>query len=144
MDCSKFSAWIEFSFNEPTKVAGYAIESRTDPDDGLNANCCHAYDSPRSWELLGSNDEGRTWRVLDAIPDETGWGKLENRRFAIPSFNIGSYRTYRLLISKTSGPRPEPWAGRGLCHVVISQLQFFRHMPPPASPPSSLRVLAGR
>lgn len=67
LSCTDFSAWVSFTFNEPTAVAGYAIESRTDQDD-----CCHEYDSPKDWKLLGSNDGGTTWQTLDAVSDESG------------------------------------------------------------------------
>lgn len=48
------SCWIEYALDTPQKIEGYSV---------MSAN--NIASSPRSWELLGSNDR-ENWKVLDS------------------------------------------------------------------------------
>ena len=51
------AAWFEFRFAAPTNISGYAWYTANDADSR----------DPAAWRLLGSNDDGATWTVLDKV-----------------------------------------------------------------------------
>jgi len=68
-------------------LTGYSLTSANDepPRD------------PRTWRLLGSNDRGLTWQVLDTRANEIFDQRFQRREFVLT--NPAVYATYRLEIS---------------------------------------------
>ena len=52
------AVWIQFHFDEPTKLSGYRWYTANDSEER----------DPRSWRLLGS-DDGINWVVVDQVED---------------------------------------------------------------------------
>ncbi len=74
------------------KLVGYSLTSANDfyPRD------------PADWQLLGSNDAGQTWDVLDVRHNETFPRRLQRRDFALQK--PAAYSTYRLQIDSVFAP----------------------------------------
>jgi len=70
----------------PRSLGGYALTSATDA----------AERDPRNWELLGSNDDGKTWTVVESRTNEIFTERLERRVFTLTS--AASFRLFRLQI----------------------------------------------
>ena len=70
----------------PRSLGGYALTSATDA----------AERDPRNWELLGSNDDGKTWAVVENRTNEIFTERLERRVFNLTS--AASFRLFRLQI----------------------------------------------
>jgi PAS domain S-box-containing protein len=74
----------------PGRMAtGYAL---TSAQDYSNAD-------PGAWRLLGSNDQGGTWKVLDVQTNQVFKARSERRQYAIS--NRTGYHAYRLQIDDT-------------------------------------------
>ncbi|MGO8678767.1 MAG: two-component system sensor histidine kinase NtrB [Limisphaerales bacterium] len=73
-------------------LKGYALTSANDSPDR----------DPRDWRLLGSNDGGRTWQLLDARHGETFGARFQRRVF--PLARKAEYATYRLEIESVADP----------------------------------------
>ena len=73
-------------------LVGYALTSAND-DPGRD---------PRNWRLLGSNDDGKSWQVLDERRDELFSRRFERRVFAVT--NRAAYVLYRLEIHAVREP----------------------------------------
>lgn len=84
-------AWIQYTFEEPVRIPGYAITSAEDAPER----------DPKNWQLLGSND-GKIWTVLDARSGEH-WNARNQTRTFVPATG-GAYRIHRLAISKVRDP----------------------------------------
>ena len=54
-------------------LTGYALTSANDRPGA----------DPRNWRLLGSNDDGKSWNLLDERRDELFAGRFERRVFAL-------------------------------------------------------------
>jgi hypothetical protein len=67
-------------------VTGYSIISSHD----------YYYRDPCAWHLLGSNDGGQSWTLLDVRADEFFGGRNRRRTFEIT--NSSAFTTYRLQI----------------------------------------------
>ena len=50
--------WIQFHFDEPTKISGYRWYTANDFEER----------DPRSWRLFGSDDEAN-WVLVDKVED---------------------------------------------------------------------------
>lgn len=74
------------------RVTSYAITSANDRPER----------DPKDWLLLGSNDGGKTWTVLDERKGEVFSSRLERREFTIRS--PVACNTYRLQIDSVSMP----------------------------------------
>jgi PAS domain S-box-containing protein len=74
------------------KLAGYSLTSANDfyPRD------------PADWQLLASNDGGKSWDVLDVRRNETFPRRLQKRDFALAT--PASYALYRLQIDSVFAP----------------------------------------
>jgi PAS domain S-box-containing protein len=59
------------------------------------------YADPRNWQLLGSNDNGTNWVVLDAQTNQIFRSRSERRVFAIT--NQTAFSTYRLRLNQPPG-----------------------------------------
>ncbi len=83
------SSYIQYRYigGATATVTEYAITS---------ANNAQERD-PKDWDLLGSNDEGATWDVLDSRTGETFADRLQERSFSISG--PASYNIYRLEIT---------------------------------------------
>jgi len=77
-------------------VTRYALTApaHQDPDQ-------HDDSTPKAWRLLGSNDDGRTWRTIDARANELFDQNHLRRVFAVA--NLTSYNIYRLEVTRTRG-----------------------------------------
>jgi predicted alpha-1,6-mannanase (GH76 family) len=62
------NCWIQYEFESPSKIAGYALQT---------ANELASASNPRSWELLASAD-GQNWDVLDARSNKNMFGVTNN------------------------------------------------------------------
>jgi hypothetical protein len=54
---------------------------------------------PHNWRLLGSNDDGRTWDLLDVRTNQSFKSRCQRRVFAV--VNRTAYNTYRLQVDNT-------------------------------------------
>jgi len=70
----------------PRLLAGYALTSAND-EPGRD---------PRNWELLGSDDDGKTWTVADRRYDEIFTERFERRVFNLT--NVAAFKLFRLQI----------------------------------------------
>ena len=70
-------------------VAAYALTSAHN-DEGTD---------PAAWQLLGSNDQGQSWKMLDQQTNQVFSGRSQRQVFAI--FNRASYTIYRLQVEAT-------------------------------------------
>jgi signal transduction histidine kinase len=70
----------------PRSLVGYALTSANDQSGR----------DPRNWELLGSNDDGKTWAVVDSRTDEVFTERFERRVFNLTT--AACFRLFRLQI----------------------------------------------
>jgi PAS domain S-box-containing protein len=61
---------------------------------------------PTDWQLLGSNDEGKTWEVLDARHDQVFKKRFERRIFTLKK--PAAFKLYRLQIDRVVGSGNAP------------------------------------
>jgi hypothetical protein len=85
-------AWLQHEFGIANKktVVEYTIQVRT----------ADANSKPTAWKLQGSNDGGGTWTDLDVV---TGYTFAADGPFTFTIDTPGSYASYRLYITATSG-----------------------------------------
>ncbi len=76
---------------KPPAITGYALTSANDATDR----------DPSQWRLLGSNNGGKTWEILDARSDEIFSTRFQRRVFNLAT--PASYAAYRLEIVNVSG-----------------------------------------
>ena len=105
LDFSPQGSWIQYDFHGPTALSGYAITSAEDAPSR----------DPKDWQLLGSNDGGKTWTTLDSRTGEM-WSKRNERR----SFTINNKTAYRLHRLNISAVRDVKTANS----VQISEIEF--------------------
>jgi hypothetical protein len=108
-------SWIQLAYPLPLEVADYALTSSV----GENAN------DPADWQLLGSNDDGSTWTVLDTRSNQTFSSRIQTKTYSVS--NAGSYSLYRLDISQV----------RDLANadsVQLAELSFSVSNLPPVTP----------
>ncbi len=91
------SSWLQCRLTKEGKkrFAAYSIAS---------ANDCPDRD-PADWRLLGSNDGGNTWTVLDTRKGEVFEKRFQERRYAIE--RPAAFNLYRLQIDKARGPQKD-------------------------------------
>jgi len=73
---------------QPRRLVGYALTSAND-DPGRD---------PYNWELLGSNDDGKTWTAVDRRSNEIFTGRFERQVFTLD--NAASFKLFRLQIKE--------------------------------------------
>jgi len=114
------SSWIQWRYaaGEAPAVFEYAITSAEDAQER----------DPKDWNLLGSNDEGYTWDVLDSRTGETFSSRFQRRVFSVN--NIGSYEVYRLEITAV---RNVPQAANS---VQLAELELIGDMGSPCAGPA--------
>jgi signal transduction histidine kinase len=76
----------------PRRLAGYALTTANDEPSR----------DPRDWKLLGSDDGGKTWAILDARINQRFTERFERRAFQLT--NVAACRLYRLEVD--SGVEP--------------------------------------
>lgn len=112
---SPHGSWLQFAYGAPVEVVDYQLTS----GEGESAN------NPADWQLLGSNDDGSSWTVLDARSNQTFSSRVRTKTFSVT--NSGSYSLYRLDISEV----------RNLANadsVQLAELRFLLDDLPPVSP----------
>src|SRR5579872_689770 len=62
----------------------------------VSASAREKYPDPNNWRLLGSNDGGQTWTVLDVQSNQVFRARSQRRVFHVA--NQKAYNTYRLVI----------------------------------------------
>ena len=72
-------------------VTQYAVTS----DNDYQSN------DPKDWQLLGSNDNGTNWTLLDKQTDQAFAERSQRRVFGVS--NRVAYNTYRLLVTRAAG-----------------------------------------
>lgn len=87
--------WLTFSWPAPSAslelsaqrtVAEYSITSANDYPER----------DPKDWRLLGSNDRGATWTLVDIRTNQLFVDRFETRRFTVT--NLTGFRSYRFAI----------------------------------------------
>lgn len=101
---------ITITMDLPAKqvFSGYTLQARN-----LVTN-----DTPKSWQLLGSNDK-QNWDVLDTRSSEPAWSALEKRTFKFR--NAKSYEYYQLSVSENHNGIGSGQAG----NLVLDEMEFF-------------------
>jgi len=89
LDFSPTGSWLQWRYPGSTAptVKQYAITSAND----------HSDRDPMDWNLLGSNDHGYTWDVLDSRTGEIFTERFQKRSFFVS--DPGDYNIYRLNIT---------------------------------------------
>ncbi|VGO23556.1 discoidin domain-containing protein [Pontiella sulfatireligans] len=89
---SPYGSWIQSALPAALKVIEYSITSGT----GAQAN------DPKNWTLMGSNDGGATWTILDTRSNELFSARNQTRNFTAAS--SGDFELYRLEITAVQDP----------------------------------------
>jgi signal transduction histidine kinase len=79
-------AYMADASNAPRRLAGYALTTANDEPSR----------DPRDWELLGSDDGGKTWAVLDVRVNQRFTERFERRVFQLT--NVAACRLYRFQV----------------------------------------------
>ncbi|PZH15467.1 alpha-mannosidase [Streptomyces sp. NTH33] len=82
--------WVEFDFDEPRKIARYALTSANDFDGR----------DPKDWTLKGSAD-GKDWKTLDARSGEDFSERFQTRTYDLAE--PAEYRHFRIDITRNNG-----------------------------------------
>lgn len=86
------ASWIQYRYANDARhvVTSYTITSANDAPSR----------DPANWQLLGSNDGGSTWSVLDQRTGETFSSRFQKRLFSIS--NSQSFNIYRIQIDSVA------------------------------------------
>jgi signal transduction histidine kinase len=94
--CLAIVLCLEAGAKEPAqKPARIVTQYALTADDDYQSN------DPKDWQLLGSNDEGKTWALLDRQMDQTFAERSQRRVFTIT--NLVAYNTFRLQVDRAFG-----------------------------------------
>jgi signal transduction histidine kinase len=85
-------AYLADATSPPRRLSGYALTTANDEPTR----------DPRDWKLLGSNDGGKTWAVLDVRVNQRFTERFQRRVFQLT--NAAAYRLYRLEIDSAVQP----------------------------------------
>jgi signal transduction histidine kinase len=86
--------WLDDSGSGVTRIlSGYALTAANDYPDR----------DPRVWRLLGSNDGGTTWNVLDVRTNEVFERRFERREYRLG--HPAAYSRFRLQIDEVADPK---------------------------------------
>lgn len=92
---------LSYTFDQPTAIKGYSITAASPQT------------APVSWVLVGSND-GEEWsQVVHEVPSSIHWDSGVTKTYAVD--NDTAYKTYKLIISRNSGP----------AQISISELELY-------------------
>jgi formylglycine-generating enzyme required for sulfatase activity len=83
--------WLVMTLPKPVSVEAYQLVSANDMPDR----------DPKSWELFGSADGGKTWSSVDARTGQKFPERHQAREF--PLAQPGSYNAFKWVISETGG-----------------------------------------
>jgi hypothetical protein len=84
------NSWIQQTMPNPVVVNSYMLSSAND----------HTDRDPKSWELLGSNDE-LNWTSLDQRSNQVFYYRHDMKQFDLT--NTQAYKYYRLKITANGG-----------------------------------------
>ena len=89
LDFSPTGSWIQnrYAYDARYYITEYAITSAND----------HPERDPKYWNLLGSNDGGESWDMLDSRTGVIFDNRFETQKFSVTS--PGTYNIYRLKIT---------------------------------------------
>ena len=99
------NVFIRYNFGEPVTIGGYRI---------VNQHWQIESRSPKSWELLGSEDDSNWTTVLHSVSNQTGWTAREARDYIVPSPSAFQY--YKLVFSEAAGANT--W-------LALAEIEFF-------------------
>ncbi len=92
---------LSYTFDQPTAIKGYSITAASPQT------------APVSWTLVGSND-GEQWsQVVHEVPSSIHWDSGVTKTYAVD--NDTAYKTYKLIISRNTGP----------AQISISELELY-------------------
>jgi alpha-mannosidase len=88
------ASWIQYRYADDIRqvVTSYTITSANDAPSR----------DPANWQMLGSNDDGSTWSVLDQRTGETFSSRSQKRSFSVS--NSQAFNIYRLQIDSVANP----------------------------------------
>jgi len=88
------SSWLQYQYANGTRrvVTNYTLTSANDAPER----------DPANWALLGSNDGGTTWVLLDGRTNQAFTSRYQTRSYTIAS--PAAYNTYRLRIDRVANP----------------------------------------
>lgn len=78
--------------------AGLAGPGRVVTEYALTLASHGEFDDPKDWRLLGSNDDGRTWKLLDVQTNQSFRARSQRRVY--PISNRAAFGMYRLHIDR--------------------------------------------
>lgn len=110
------SSWIQYQYPNGRRwaVCQYTITSANDATTYSARN-------PADWRLLGSNNGGATWSILDFQTNQSFTANFQTLLFAIT--NAIPYNTYRFQIDRVADP------SQATC-MQLDELQFLAPSPP--------------
>jgi hypothetical protein len=88
------ASWIQYAYTNGIagRLAAYTITSAND----------HSERDPAAWQLLGSNDRGTNWILVDSQSGVVFSGRLQKQTFSLSG--SPTYKAYRLNILRVATP----------------------------------------
>jgi hypothetical protein len=80
--------WVQLSMPTAIQLTSYTVASKT------------LARAPQDWVLLGSNDGGTTWALVDTRTAATGYLITTPKSFAVTATTL--YSTFRMVVSKST------------------------------------------
>ena len=80
--------WVQLSMPTAIQLTSYTVTSKT------------LTSAPQNWVLLGSNDSGTTWALVDTHTAVTGYLITTPKTFAVTATTL--YSTFRMVVSKST------------------------------------------
>ncbi|GKX39585.1 hypothetical protein SOASR014_33240 [Pectobacterium carotovorum subsp. carotovorum] len=99
--------WLRIDIPSALALSGYALTNRASG----------AINSPKSWKLQGSNNDGNTWETVHSVSNDTNNSAGAVRNFAIDGI-VSAYSSYRLLIE-------EVFSNSSSSYVTLRELSLF-------------------
>jgi PAS domain S-box-containing protein len=87
-----------------------------------SASAREKYSDPNNWQILGSNDGGLTWTVLDVQTNQVFRARSQRRVY--PITNQKAYGTYRLLVERAPTVQLAEWELNGPLVGVTNESQI--------------------
>ena len=97
--------FVRYDFGSPVKIDSYHITSQHIDFDQR---------SPKTWQLLGSNDD-LNWSIVSSESNQTNWMAFEQRAYHVS--NSGNFRFYKLVVSEATGSND---------YLGIAEIEFFQ------------------
>jgi hypothetical protein len=86
-------SWLQIKFPSAVTLYTYSIVTRT----GYNAR------TPNNFYIVGSNNDGVSWTLVDTQTAITGWSPPTAKTFTIASPILTSFTSFRLVTTKING-----------------------------------------